>query len=452
MPKSKLFVTMLLAAAFVASTAMAVPKPVKKVFGDDGRVTQLSHPGRYSRDLPGRDEDDFMTFRYMKSTDGGDNWSEIMGTGDTGMWELNNDGDTVSAWGEASYDFGAVVGRNNSLHFVAVLNAYSDIRNQGRVNGVYDVRVGENGNLSYNLIAREEGGTFTWSDAGVDRDNNIYAIWVKAVNDSTAEIWAAKSTNNGSSWGNMVRLVADADPTYNFPHMTYHVGEFFYVIFERPNLDTGVYDHYIVKMAASMQGNPTIVNPQAASGVYFSYYVGSVNAIDQDWNNGQVYFSVRSENNAATIVGSSTGGDWTIERLNGAQRYPGVALDQGGNNGTPWVFSNFGPPAADTYHKNWLTYDESGYNGGNWILPPMVLDSVLYNGVRYLLYCHQGVWTSSGRLISGCNVWGQFTPEGYQINVSDDGGANWQGPQELWSFDDGLRGGYIAQNIILAGQ
>lgn len=438
----------------LASMALATPFGSRVNLLDDRTVVQLDRPGRYGSAPLARDDDDYMTFRWMVSRNGGETWSEIMGAGDTGMWEVNAQGDTVPAWGAASYDFGCVVTPGNYLHFIAVLNAFSDIRNpNNRVNGVYDVRADLDGNVTYTLIAQQEGGTFVWSDAGVDRQGNIYAIWVKLPENEEApgEIWASKSTNNGSSWSQPVRIANDLDRTHHYPHITYHVADYFYVLYEKPNPETGLYDHYVVKMASTLQGNPVLMNTGASSAVYFSYYVGSVNAIDQDWNNGQVYFAVRSADGRAVTVGLSTGERWDLQTISGAQRYPGVALDQLGDDGTPWVFSNFGVPAAGNYHRNWYAYDELGYNGGSWT-NPIPLDSIMWDGVRRLLYCHQGVWTSEGRLVSGCNIWGQFTPEGFEVNFSDDGGANWHGMNVLYDiFEVGLRGGFIAQNILLAG-
>jgi len=452
MPKSKLFTVAALSLALLVSALWAGGLPLKNNLGDDRPVVQLSHPGRYVKNMPARDEDDFMTLRWMVSRDGAVNWSEIYGAGDLGMWEVD-DGDTIPAWGNASYDFGAAVAPGNFLHFVVILNSFSDIRNPNqRVNGIYDVRVDMDRNVVINLIAAEGNDHFAFSDVGIDQQGNLYAVWSKIISDSVCVLMASKSTNNGAAWSNPIQIAAGLAPGSPYTHITYHVAQHFYAIFLVPNTETGVYDHKVAKMAATMQGNPEVINLGAASMMNITYYIGSSNPIDQDWNNGQLYFAVRSENHAATIIGSSTGGEWTLERIPGAQRYPSIGLDQGGQNGMPFVFSNFGVPAPGGYHKNWYSYDESGYGGGNWIIPPLVLDSLLYDGARDLLYCHQGVWTSSGRLVSGCNVWGQFTPEGFQVNHSDNNGETWANPQKLWSiFDDGLMGGYIAQNIIVPG-
>jgi len=417
---------------------------------------QLTNPGN----PPGlaRDEDDYMTMRYMVSADGGDTWSDIMGAGETGMYEISGEGgeaDTAEAWGGASYDLGALVDMNNMLHFVVILNAYSpDYNPLNRENGLYDVSVNADGSeVMYSLIIAEaENEDFTFTDCGMDADGNLYAIWVSVVTpeegDPTVALYAAKTMDG--AWGEPVMLMDGLDGTHNYPHMTESVGEYFYVIYTMPNLETELYDNYILQMAATLEGDAmTYPQPDAASAVYYSYYVTAVDPIAQDVDDGYVYFSVRNEDASGTDVGNFDGDTWTIETIPGAQRYPSVTMwPDAEMGGTPWVFSNIAPANP---HKKWCAYDGTGYNGGDWT-EPFFVDSVEYVGARDLLYVHTGVITTEGRMISGCNLWGQFTPEGFQINKSDDMGESWTESQVLWSiFDDGMRGGWITQNHMIAG-
>ncbi len=457
MTKLRLFLTVAFCLSFMlAAGATAGPVPAKKAQTNPDLVVQLPDPGKAPR--MARDDDDFMTLRFMVSTDGGENWSEIMSTGDCGMYMVDGE-DTVNAWGSASYDFGTIVDLDNNLHFVVVLNAFSEeegLNPFGRVNGVYDVKTDVDGNAAYTLIAEETGGTFTWSDVGMDVDGNLYAMWVRVVEpeegDPYGEIWVSKSVDAGDNWGDPVLLTDELDPTHNYPHITPHIGEYFYIIYELPNVDTGLFDHFVLKMASSLEGEPEVQATGASSAIFYSYYVGSVSPIDQDVNEGYIYFAVRNEDVSATTVGNSDGGgEWTLEAIDGAQRYPSVMMWPSEEGGMPWVFSNFGVGNPGEYHKNWFSYDGLGYNGGDW-LPQTPLDSVMWDGTRSLLYCHNGVVTTEGRLVTGCNVWGQFTPEGYRVKYSDDGGENFADAQQLWSiFDQGLRGGYIAQCMLNAG-
>lgn len=452
--KILLILTICLGIAFLMSD-LASAKP-QKFSRNPEQVLQLTNPGT----PPGiaRDEDDFMTMRYMVSMDGGDSWSEIMGTGETGMYEVTGEGeeaDTVQAWGGASYDLGAIVDMENNLHFVVILNAFSEAYNPlGRENGLYDVSANADGSeVTYTLMFPEAANEkFTFTDCGMDAEGNGYAIWVSVVTpeegDPTVALYAAKTTDG--AWGAPVMLVEGLDGTHNYPHMTETVGENFFVIYEKPNEETGLFDHFVVQMAATLEGDPIVYpQPDAASGTYVSYYVTAVDPIAQDVEDGYVYFAIRNEDLSGTDVGNFDGETWTIETVPGAQRYPSVMMwPDAEMGGTPWVFSNIGPANP---HKKWCVYDGTGYNGGDWT-EPMFVDSVEYVGARDLLYVHTGVVTTEGRLISGCNVWGQFTPEGYQINKSDDMGETWTESQLLWSiFDDGMRGGWITQNHLIAG-
>jgi len=431
-----------------------------KITRDVNQVVQLTKPVITQ---PARDEDDLLTYRFAVSADGGETWSEIMGTGDHGMYEITGEGDevdTVGAWGGASYDMGTVVDMDNNIHFIAILNAYSEDYNPlGRSNGLYDVASNAAGDdIIYTLIAEEEGGVLTFSDAGIDAAGNLYAIWAKKVTPDEGAafqaIYAARTVDG--QWGDAVMLVDGLDATHCYPHMTYTVGDYFWVIYEMPNAETGRYDHYTIKVSADLSEVGDPLNTGASSSHYFSYYVTAVNAIDQDVTDGYVYFTTLNDYNVDTYVGSmmADGQAWTIESLDGPSRYPGMMMwPDADNGGVPWIFSNVGPPASGEYHFNWYRYDALGYNGGDWT-PMTPVDSTMYDGTRSILYCHQGVVTSEGRLVSGCNVWGQFTPEGFHIKYSDDMGISWSDPYSLWSiFDEGetFMGGFITQNHILAG-
>lgn len=409
--------------------------------------------------LPHRDDpDEFFTFRYMVSGDGAENWSEILGAGDPGMYERDENGEPYAVWPGAAYNFGVVATSENDLHFITVLNGFSDeeeLNPEGRENGVYDVKIDGEGNSSYTLIHAQENGTeMTWADAGIGVNDTLCVIWV-TVSNNTAGIWSAWSGNNGAGWSQPRQIIGNLDigdgseSNMPYPHMTHHVGHYFFVIYQTAN-QNGTWDHHILRVPTTLQGNIVAQNPNASSASFVSYYVGAVNPIDQDVAAGWVYFVVRSQDNAASTIGrsSNNGANWQTTQLNGAPRYPSIALDPEARK--PWVFSNFG---VGNPHKNWYSFDSRGYGGGDWI-QPHELDQVEYDGARDLLYIHQGVFTSENRLVSGCNIWGQFTPEGFQTNYSDDPyNHNWAEAQRLYSIfdEESLEGGFIPQNAIVAG-
>lgn len=461
MSNAKAFSVIILCLAFALTSTVFAVDGSGKISRNPDMVFYTDHSKGLSS--PTRDDDDFMTFRFMVSPDGGDNWSEILHTGDHGMWEGVGEEGNEPAWGNPQYDFGAIVDNDNMLHFISALNLYNpDYNPLERENGLYDIKTDATGdNVTYTLIVAEPAGeSFSWADAGKDADGNLYIIWVSIVTpeegDVFGKIMASKSEDGGANWTDPFLVFEGLDPVNNFPHMTLDVGDFFFVIYEIPNPETGAFDHFVAQVPAALAGDVTIHDPGAASAVYYSYYVGSVSAIGQDVDEGFVYFAVRNQDNSGTAVGSFDGANWSIATVPGAQRYPAVMMQPDPEaGGVPWVMSNYGPSAADTYHKTWYSYDALGYNGGDW-LPQTNLDSVLYNGTRDLLYCHTGVVTTDGRLVSGCNVWGSFTPEGFQVLTSDNGGESWSESQRLWSiFPEGeeltLVGGNITQNHMLAG-
>jgi len=451
MTKCKIFFACILCFALVASSALAIEKYVPGTNGDERLAINLTNMKKSTTPLRD-DQDEFMTYRFMVSADGGENWSDIMGVGDHGMWD--EDGE-ANAWGSASYNWGAVVDPDNNLHFIACLTEFSDVNNpEERVNGVYDISTDATAeNVTFTLIAAQgEEGSLYWSDAGMDADGNLYAIWMEDFEpeegDPYSVIYAARTSEG--AWGDAVTIVDGLDPGDTYPHMTPNVGEYFYVVYQIPDPEVPErWNHFVAKVPASLLGEVTVTATGAASGAYYSYYTGSVNAIDQDVDGGFIYFCVRNEELSGTAVANSEDGvNWNIETVAGPQRYPSVALDVG--NQIPWVFSNFGPP-GEGQHFNWYSYDELGYNGGSWIDPDS-LSGIDYDGTENLLYCHNGVWTTEGRLVSGVNKWGYFTPDGYIVRYSDDGGENWSDMNELYNiFDDELVGGYLGQNHLLAG-
>jgi len=455
MPKSKLFSGIALLTAMALATSGVVAKPAmnKNV---EPKVVQLTSAHR-APSTPVRDETDEMTLRWMYSADGGENWSGMMDAGVTGMIDTTN-GERTAGWGGASYDFGAVVDTDNNIHFAVILDAFleGDLNPLDRRNGIYDVKSSADGStVSYNLIAEEtEGNDLIWSDCGINADGHIYVIWVNVVEDA-ASIWASMSTNGGTEWSDPflvmggINIGGGSESELPYAHMTYNVGaEKFYILYETVD-DEGHNPQIVLTVPSSLSGEVMSTSTGVVAGNYLSYYTGAVNPISMDPNTGDVYFCIRSIDLGGTTVALQTApGQWSSGVIPGAQRYPSVGLDF--ENETPWVFSNGG---VGDPHRNWYAYDELGYNGGSWT-ERIMHDSVAYDGVRDLLYTNQGVWTTSGRLVYGANVWGQFTPEGFQVDFSDDGGENWSGANKIWSiFDEegALTGGFITQNHLIAG-
>ncbi len=453
MLKGKIFFALLISLCLIFTTA-ATAKAPGQLF-DNGEIKIQKRPYTVLTNSPNRDVDDLWTYRYMVSSDGGETWSELMNVGDTGMYDPDDEESTQDG---ASYDFGTLVDSENNLHFVVALTAFSEYNNHDRVNGIYDVKADMEGNAEFTMIAAmAEDQSFAFTDCGIDSDGNLYAMWynsyVPEEGEAHGEIWVAKSTDMGASWSEPMMLTDEAHESESYPHISYNVGEYLFIIYQKPG-ELG-YDQYILKMASSLEGDPEIIDLELYSGTDVSYYIGMSTPIDQDVEAGYTYFCIRNDSlNGVTVGNSSDNGEnWSIEEITGSQRYPSVSLDK--TDAAPWVFSNFGVPGEPGQHNSWYSFDEAGYNGGSW-LDPTVLDGVEYPGE--LLYCNYGVFTTEGRIVAGSNVWSYpdpvLTPSGFQIKYSDDYGDNWSETMRLWHYlDEGeqLVGGFIPQNAIMAG-
>lgn len=473
MPKLKLFLSVALILTLAATVTVGWAAP--KYFNDGNIVNKPAHYGYRATDgVPSRDDDPDWTFRWVYSSDNGASWSGVMGAGNTGMFAAAGDG-MVPAW--SSDNFGVVVDGHNHLHFVGALVDFGDgnLNPLNRQNGVYDVRTEPTGeNTVYTMIAAQgEAQKFTWADVGMDANGNLFAIWLDLPGE-TGTIWAAKSTNDGGAWSQPFQLATGLvnDGQSIYPHMTPHVGaDFFYVVYQQPNAETNTYDHKVLKVPTSLSGEVSVTNTEAStnSAAWPTYYVGAVNAIDMDPVQNWAYFVVRNTANRGVMIGSSRDGtSWSVANIavappfgsaGAGSRYPSIGVDLA--NRTPFAFSNYGIyTGVGDYHKDWLIYDEAGYGGGQWT-NPTVVDSSLYGnfvgGLGDNLYVHTGAWTSSGRLISGCNLWrGSFTPASYVVDYSDDGGETWHGPSKVFSVfpeagERTMYGGYVANAAVTTG-
>jgi len=373
-----------------------------------------------------------IQYRYLKTTDYGHTWSDVLQAGDLSDME---------GWNSESYDFGSICDDQNNLHYVGVLNAFTNAAD----NGVYHVYT-TNGGTSWarNLISAEGTNTYTWANAAIDPSGNLYClIWGTDASENVT-FWASKSTNHGVAWSAPVVMATEPTlhETAQYPHLAEKASaDYIFFMFQDANVNR---NQFCGRFSTSMTGAATIVSLNDYSGSEYSYYIGACMPIAYDVANNALFCCFRNSNVSATAVylsqdqGASFGG----VTIAGAQRYPSVAADPTGQ--MPWVFSNRGVPGSGSYHKNWYAYDELGYNGGSWT-PQVVLDSLLYDGTRDLLYVHQGYFDGTN-VISMCNVWGQFTPEGCLANYSADGGATWHGGWKIWDFlEEGLMGGFIQQ-------
>ena len=121
MPTSKLFSGIALLAAIALTTNGVVAKPAKMMTSDEPTVIQLS-PAHRAPATPVRDDTDDLTFRWLYSSDGGENWSAMMDAGVTGMIDTTGGGQQAG-WGDGANGFGVVADGSNNLHFITGLDA-----------------------------------------------------------------------------------------------------------------------------------------------------------------------------------------------------------------------------------------------------------------------------------------------------------------------------------------
>ncbi len=417
----------------LATAAWALPNS-KADLNNRETALRLSYTG--ARHL----DQDEMQYRYCKTTDWGHTWSDPMQAGDLS---------DLTGWNTEMYDFGSICDGQNNLHFIGALNTFASADD----NGVYDIHTTDGGTTwTRTLVAAAGTNTFNWCSAAIDPNGNLYClIWGMDASENTV-FWASKSGDHGANWSAPLVLATspgDIDVTAEYPHLAEQASaSYCFFIFQE---EVAGYEQYAARFPTDMSAGATIVNLQAASGAYYSYYTAANQPIAYDPTNNALFLCFRSLDLSATALyySGDEGATWDAGTdIVGAQRYPQAVADQG--NMTPWIFSNVGPPASGAYHNDWVAFDELGYGGGSWT-GQIPLDSLLYDGVRDLLYIHHGFFDTDN-VISMCNVWGSFTPEGALVNYSTDDGATWAGGWKIWDFlEDEFVGGYIEQCQLNGG-
>lgn len=428
---------------------------------DNSQFDKTIMPNNPSEDPnfgPERDREVFMTYRYRFSTNYGITWSEIMDAGDHGMW-LGDDEEREHNWGPICDNFGTVVDHNGTLHIFAILPYINWEDNpQHRENGLYDIQINTDGDVIYQMIYEQRGGLFQWADGGIDVNGDLYVIMTMNYDSDDgqrAALLAFKSPDRGYTWNESpIQLLLDLDTEHLYPHITYHINDYLWILFQKYNEETDRYDHYTLRANAGLNEIDEPVFTGASSDSYESYQMPSTNPIDQDNVYDYVYFSVINNFDASTTIGYMRvdDDDWNIMQYPSNTNHPSVMLytdlEEGG---TPWIFGTTGVPNPGGLNHNWYTYSWVGYGSEQWE-PITTLDTLEYDGVRSVFSNTHGVYSSGGRIFVGSNIWGQVSPEAFSMNYSDDGGFTWSEPVSMVSiFDDGFEGGTLAEVQLATG-
>jgi hypothetical protein len=383
-------------------------------WGKNGDLVR-KHPyraaGRHTLDQ------DYTQLRYVKTTDYGATWSALTIAGDLSTFAPNEGG---------MADFSAIVTNGNELCYVVYLP-------EAATPGVYSltgptftpVSVMAEGTNDFAAGGRNNVG---WTDVGKAPNGDLYAIiWGNDASGNNT-LWGVKSTNSGTSWGTPAVLLTSptitADDELDAHIADLNGSDYYYVVFE--TLETDGRLQNVLRIPAG-GGAATVVSTghyAPASENQPSYYTGNCKPIAYDPTADALYTVHR--NAGATAVGinyaSNHGQNFTYAEVTAAQRYPSSALNM--PNATPWIFSNYGVPAAGAEHYAWYSYDQVGYNGGLWT-DPTNYAHITYDGVRYLLYMNEGYWWDANRGVSSHNAWGAHTPEQLWTSTTADGGATW---------------------------
>lgn len=381
-------------------------------------------------------DEDYTQFRYFKTTDYGQNWTSITQAGDIS---------TVEMLTGTPPDFSGILTAANEVVFAWAAHPEANP-------GIYTI-TGPNFTPvlaipeGTNAFDVEDGG---WTDMARAPNGDLILLTWGHNGASSNTIWAAKSTDNGASWGTAWVVVSEpalsADATY-FHLADLTSSEYAFCQFQVSGAEG--YDQYVMRFPLA-GGTGTIVSLGAASASQYSYYAGNCKPLAYDPTNNVLYASFRSATGVAVYYSGDGGQTFSAGEITAAQRYPMVALNAASS--TPWVFSNYGVPTEPGEHCAWTSYDEFGYNGGSWTAPIDFACTPFDGGDYFLYYMNMGYWWDANRGTVLLNRWGVATPEAIDAVYTADGGSTWSDPAELFYYiDDEILVNSVQNAEILGG-
>lgn len=383
-------------------------------------------------------DEDYTELRYLKTTNYGQTWTTFQQAGNVG---------TFSPSATSFYDFSAIVMNNNELCYVVVLE-------NAATPGVYSVS-----GPAFTPVLIVANTDVTWTDVGKLPNGDLIAIMWGQAGGTTNTFWAAKSTNNGATWGAPWVIATepalppgsgpDADLDI-YPHISdLNSADNFFVLFQTTG-ESG-FDQHVLRTSAAGGSAGQVTSLGTYSAVYFSYYTGNCKPIGYDPAANALYVCFRNTDASATAVyySNNQGVSFSASSIPGAQRYPSMAMNLATE--TPWVFSNGGPPSAAGEHCAWNSHDEFGYGGGAWT-DRNLFTCIPYDGSTFwLFYMNQGYWWDADHGVVSNNRWGSFTPDGINATYTTDGGTTWAPTAALYHYEtDGIDAGTV-QNAELVG-
>jgi hypothetical protein len=411
----------------LATASFAAPLNWSAADRDNGIVRPRTERGGSALD------EDYTQLRYLKTTDYGQTWSDFTQAGDMSLVE-----ELTGSPG----DFSGIVTATNELCFAIVLDG--DLYTFTGPNFAAVMAI-DNGANSF------DGNGAGWADVCRSPNGDLIAITWGHDSNGANTVWAAKSTDNGGSYGAPWMVLTE--PTLSADAQYFHLADmthadYAFMQFQIPGEDG--YDQYVARFPTA-GGAGEITSLGAYAGTEVSYYTGNCSPIKYDPENNALYCVHRNLDVSGTAVyySGDMGMTFSSNTIPGAQRYPSVALNAATQ--TPWVISNFGVPSEPGEHCSWYSYDEFGYNGGSWTDPTELSCTPFDGGDYYLFYMNQGYWWDADRGVAQLGLWGDFTPDGVNASYTDDGGETWSDNVRLYYFvDDQIDAGTV-QNFELAG-
>jgi hypothetical protein len=396
----------------------------------DGTVQRLSATKAAQLDLKrgrGTLDDDYTQLLYVKTTDYGASWSGMTRAG-----EMQGFAERTAGFP----DFSATVSTDGQLVYAVILH-------EAATPGAYVLK-GPNftpvlaiakGSEVWDTSTQGEG----WSEVGRTPNGDMFVIvWGHSAGGANT-IWAAKSTNDGASFGApWVVITEPALPaSAAYPHISdMNSANYCFVLFQTEGA-TG-YDQHVLRFPTS-GGTGTFVSLNDYSDTEFSYYTGNCSPIAYDAAANALYVVFRNRTSTtspqavATYYSHNEAASFSAADVGYQCRYPSVTVRTADQ--LPYVVSNRG--AAANPHFGWNVYDEAGYNGGAWTQPDTMYGIPNEGGAYGLLYMNFVGWWDANRGMAATNLWGNvpaITPAGIMTARTTNGGADWIDFGERWNY------------------
>jgi hypothetical protein len=368
-------------------------------------------------------DETYGQLRYIKTTDFGATWSSLQTAGDFGSITLRVTNQYP--------DFQTVVTNDNNICYVLMDSTTHAVYSVTGPNFTPVVVMQEGNNDLHSVGGTNPSG---WTSVGKTPNGDLFAIiWGRNASGANT-FWGAKSTNNGASWGTpfIVASTPQIDSTAQYPHLSQvNSATNVFMIFQQ--IGTSGYPQYLGRIPVA-GGAATITQIGISGEPTRNYYVGASEPIAYDDVNNWLICTFWNQAASGDIVyySSNQGQSWSSSNIASAVRYPSVAVNTASQ--TPYVVSNTGPPAPGAVHHAWFSFDQLGYGGGSWVVPPQNLADAPgpYDGSRPILYINEMYWWDANRGVASNNIWGAVTPEGLITERSTDGGTTWIDQTQQW--------------------